>query len=128
MVILLDTHFVLWSLSGNKRISKVVSELLADPDQVVKVSLASVWEMAIKHSIGKLRLEGDLRDTLENIRTLGFDLLSIEKEHILALSSIPHHHRDPFDRMLIAQAQHEGMHLLTADPQFKLYDVPLVDL
>jgi PIN domain nuclease of toxin-antitoxin system len=128
MVVLLDTHFVLWSLSGDKRLSKTIIEFVADPDQRVKVSLASIWEIAIKHSIGKLRLQGDLPETLRNIHALGFDLLPIEQEHILALASLPHHHRDPFDRMLIAQAKHEGMHLLTADPHFKFYDVPLVDL
>ena len=128
MVILLDTHYVLWSLSGDKRISKAVMDLVEDPEQQVKVSMASIWEIAIKHSLGKLRLQGDLPVTLGNIRALGFELLAIEAEHILTLASLPHHHRDPFDRMLIAQAKHKGMHLLTADPHFKLYDVPLVDL
>ncbi len=128
MVILLDTHYVLWALSGDKRISKAAVELIADPDQLVKVSLASLWEMTIKHSLGKLGLQGDLPETIGNIRALGFELLSIKEEHILALGSLPHHHRDPFDRVLIAQAKHEGMHLLTADPHFKVYEVPLVDL
>lgn len=128
MVILLDTHYVLWALSGDKRISKAAFDLIADPDQLVMVSLASVWEMSIKHSLGKLRLHGDLPGTLGNIRALGFELLSIKEEHILALGHLPNHHRDPFDRMLIAQAKHEGLHLLTSDPQFAQYDVPVVDL
>ena len=128
MVILLDTHYVLWALSGDRRISRALLRLIEDPDQSVKVSLASAWEMTIKHSLGKLRLQGDVPETLANIRALGFELLPIKEEHLLVLDQLPHHHRDPFDRMLIAQAKHEGMHLLTADPHFKLYDVPLVDL
>lgn len=127
-MLLLDTHFVIWSLSGDKRISRIAMELIANPHQPVKVSLASIWEIAVKLSIGKLKLQADLPETIRNIRTLGFTLLPIEEQHIIELTSLPHHHRDPFDRMLIAQAKHEGLQLLTVDPHFKLYDVPLTDL
>lgn len=126
MVILLDTHFVIWALAGDRRISQTHLRLLEDPGQLVQVSLASIWEIAIKLSIGKLKLEADLPETVRNIRALGFGLLPMEEQHIFALSTLPHHHRDPFDRILIAQARYEGMHILTADKHFKAYDVKLV--
>ncbi|HRN36042.1 MAG TPA: type II toxin-antitoxin system VapC family toxin [Flavobacteriales bacterium] len=126
MVILLDTHFVIWALAGDGRISKAHLKLLEDPGQLVRVSLASIWEITIKLSIGKLKLQASLPETMHNIRALGFGLLPMEEQHFFALSALPHHHRDPFDRMLIAQAKHEGMHILTADKHFKTYDVKLV--
>lgn len=126
MVILLDTHFVMWALTGDDRISKAHLKLLENPGQEVHVSLASIWEIAIKLSIRKLKLQASLPETMHNIRALGFRVLPIEEQHIFALSALPHHHRDPFDRILIAQALHEDMHILTADKHFKAYDVKLV--
>ena len=128
MVILLDTHVLVWLWTGDPRIGEHGRKMLSSMDQRVRVSIASIRELAIKRSIGKLDLSIDPRELVASLPEFGFDLLGITTGHALALTSLPLHHRDPFDRMLIAQAKHEGMHLLTADPHFKPYDVPLVDL
>lgn len=128
MNILADTHVFLWFILDSPLLPSKARAVLTSADHTRTMSMASIWEVAIKHSLGKLQLLDGLDGFLLDIERANFNLLAITPGHILALNSLPHHHRDPFDRMLIAQAKHEGMHLLTADPSFKLYDVPLVDL
>lgn len=89
-------------------------------------SIISLWEISIKHALGKLKLADDLSTTFRTMDRSNLNLLTLQQSHILALAALPLHHRDPFDRMLIAQAQHEGMHLLTADPHFAAYGVPVI--
>ena len=125
MTILLDTHYLLWTLSENSRLKGNARKLIEDPKQEVRVSVISLWEIAVKSSLGKLTIEGDVQGVLDRLPILGFRLLGLEVGHILMLRDLPLHHRDPFDRMLIAQAQAEGMHILTADPHFAAYEVPL---
>lgn len=82
--------------------------------------------MAIKHGLGKLQLTDGIKGFFRDIEQANFELLDIKPGHIMDLASLPQHHRDPFDRILLAQAKHEGMHLLTADPLFSAYDVALI--
>lgn len=126
--ILLDTHILLWALTSDKRLKPDARELITDRNHYVAVSIVSVWEVAIKVSVGKLDSSVSVQQFLDALNRFEVDLLAVEPEHVEEYAQLPLHHRDPFDRMLIAQAKHEGMHLLTADPQFKAYDVPLVDL
>ena len=89
-------------------------------DAEVLVSVASLWEIAIKNALGKLEAPEDLP---RRVVELGFESLPIDVEHAWAVRQLPHHHRDPFDRLLIAQAQVEGLPIVTADPAFDAYDV-----
>lgn len=118
---LLDTHVIIWAVDQTDKLSEQYRQLLEHEDQCV-ISIASLWEIAIKKSLRKLDVRDDLADFLQ--RT-GVTLLSVELPHIETLRDLPHHHRDPFDRMLIAQAMTENLSLLTVDRHFALYDVTI---
>ncbi len=119
--LLIDTHILLWAINDDARLSAHHREILVRNEGLV-VSVVSILEIAIKRSTGKLQVKGDL---LETIRIRGIPLLPVNEHHALHIERLPHHHRDPFDRLLIAQAQIEGLTILTADPQFSRYDVAL---
>lgn len=122
MRFLLDTHVVLWLLLGERqRIPEPVEDALADLDNVVLLSGASIWEIAVKRSIGKLGLEDRW---LAATNRLGFEATPITAEHAATVETLPLLHRDPFDRLLLAQAMVERSTLVTADPRMSAYDVP----
>ena len=121
--LLLDTHVVLWWLADDQRLGEEARLLIANPGNYVAVSAASVWEMAIKSSIGKLSVPDDVGKA---ILACGFAPLAITIEHSARVGELPLHHRDHFDRMLVAQAQLEGLELLTADAGLGDYRVKLV--
>lgn len=124
MKLLLDTHALLWFSGGDSRISETAKESIADPENDLLLSLASVWEMAIKVSIGKLDLPNEISLFLAEARTnVSFEVLAIEQNHVLEVASLPFHHRDPFDRLLIAQAMLEQVPLVSADEQFDSYGI-----
>jgi len=118
--LLIDTQAFLWWMAGAPRLSASAREAIGDPANAVHFSIASAWEIEIKRAIGKLRAPHDLAAA---IKTEGFDLLPVELSHIAALAGLPAHHRDPFDRMLLAQAQVEGLRLVSADTVFRRYGV-----
>ena len=126
MKLLVDTHVFLWFILDDPRIKTTARPLLVDPENDRFLSIASVWEIAIKHGLGKLELKNGMNGFIQDIERANFGLLNISAEQILHLTQLPLHHRDPFDRMLIAQAKHDGMHLLTADPHFSAYGVPII--
>jgi PIN domain nuclease of toxin-antitoxin system len=128
MRVLIDTHVLLWAWEDDPRLGRNGRKLLADPDQPVVVSIVSIWELAIKKSVGKLGLDLQLEVLVGSLEEFGFELLPVHPAHALLLAQLPFHHRDPFDRTLIAQAKHEGLHLLTADPQMRTYDVDIIML
>jgi PIN domain nuclease of toxin-antitoxin system len=121
--LLVDTHVVIWHLLDDPRLEPGPTALIEAGDSEVLVSIASLWEIAIKKALGKLQAPDDLPARLPEF---GFGLLAIEAEHAWAVRELPHHHRDPFDRLLIAQARTERMSILTADPAFGDYDVSVV--
>ncbi|MGH3864661.1 MAG: type II toxin-antitoxin system VapC family toxin [Pseudonocardiaceae bacterium] len=121
MRLLLDSHVVLWSLQSPERLPADVVAMITDPVNSVDVSVASLWELAIKQSIGKLTVDGDLR---EHLSLQSFSELPVLGEHAVAVRELPPHHRDPFDRLLIAQARCEGLTIVTSDRVFAAYDVP----
>ena len=123
MKVLLDTHILLWWLADDAHLPTEARLAIADPTTEIRVSAASAWEIAVKRSAGRLDAPDDLGDALAHH---GFDPLAITVEHALAAGSLPPHHRDPFDRMLIAQAQTESLILITVDPAFALYEVGLL--
>jgi len=111
----------------SKRLSQPTRALLQDPDNQLFLSAASSWEIAIKYALGKLPLPvPPVEYVLTRMATSGTTPLPIHHSHALHAGSLPHHHADPFDRLLIAQAQLESLELLTADPQFEAYEVSLL--
>jgi PIN domain nuclease of toxin-antitoxin system len=128
MRILLDTQCLLWMASAPERLSRHARTLVQRRDHHLYVSAASAWEIAIKYSVGKLRLpEPPARYVPACLDRLHIGALSIEPAHALHVATLPMHHRDPFDRVLIAQAQIENLPILTADDQFAAYDVTTID-
>jgi len=127
MDVLLDTHILVWAWTGDKRLTPAQKDLLAAKEVRSRVSIVSVWEIAIKSSLGKLELNAPLEELVASFPEFHLDLLPLRLEHVHSVGTLPFHHRDPIDRMLIAQAKYEGMHLLTADPLFRAYDVPLIE-
>ncbi len=126
MRLLLDTHIFLWSITS-RRMSATADAVFLNPDNSLYLSVASYWEMCIKLSLGKLTLPKDWQDTADLAMTInGIEWLPIETAHCRELLALPHHHRDPFDRLLIAQARSEGLTLLSADPNFGRYEVGVV--
>ena len=127
MRLLLDTHTFLWLVDGSPNLSAAANAALADPTNQLFLSVASIWELAIKTGNQKLVLS-DTLDVFVGKWTAAYQLarLPIDTPHALAVVALPNHHRDPFDRMLIAQALVEGMTLVSADAKFKPYSVPVI--
>ena len=123
MRILLDTHLLLWWLDDNPSLSGQARGLIRDPENTVFVSSVSLWEIWLKQSLGKLRLPADFS---KKLAAESFESLPLLASHPRQVASLPWRHRDPFDRMLIAQATIEGLTVVTHDPHFKPYGVPLL--
>lgn len=124
MRILLDTHALLWWLSGDARLGPAATALVADPVNEVLVSAASLWEITVKARIGKL--EADVAEIAGALRGQGFRLLDIAVPHLVALQALPAHHRDSFDHLLIAQCLAEGAVFVTADGHASAYPVRVI--
>lgn len=122
--ILLDSHVLLWWLSDDPRLGKKSRKLMADPANSIYVSAVSPWEIAIKQGLGKVTAPDDLDGIIESE---GFEKLPITLYHGQQTSRLPLLHRDPFDRMLVTQAQAEGLILLTADEKLAAYGVQTID-
>jgi PIN domain nuclease of toxin-antitoxin system len=121
--LLLDTHVLLWSVGDTDRLSSTAREVLSAGVVPAYVSAASVWEIAIKRASGKLKAPDDL---LEQIAVAKFGELGVTFEHAMRAGALPPHHGDPFDRMLVAQAQSEKLTLVTNDARIAAYDVPVL--
>jgi PIN domain nuclease of toxin-antitoxin system len=127
MKLLLDTNVFIWLNDAPHRVRNRVMTVIANPDNDLFLSLTSIWEMQIKIQLGKLELNDSLPDILKTQQVENnIQILTINLNHIWSLENLPNHHRDPFDRLLIAQAQTEDMTLVSADEMFDLYDVDLL--
>jgi len=124
MRLLLDTHALLWWLSDDEKLSAKVRLLIEDPANQVYVSAVSGWEISIKQALGKLDV--DTSKLIDEVENNGFTLLHVSFKHGIKAGTLPSHHRDPFDRMLIAQAQLEALKLVSVDSCFVAYDVTLI--
>lgn len=125
MRVLLDSHALIWWLSSPERLSETARMTIARGEIVVHVSVATIWELAIKMALGRLRLDdGDMTTV---IRENGFTELPIVSRHAIHAAALPPHHHDPFDRLLIAQAQIEGLVLVSADAEMRRYDAMFLD-
>jgi len=104
MQLLIDTHVLIWFLEGNKSLSKPHRQIISDSQNDVLVSIASLWEIAVKISLGKLTLAKSLADVIKQIAVENIEVLPILPAHALQVSTLPFHHRDPFDRIIVAQS------------------------
>lgn len=120
-MLLLDTHLVLWVAMAPARLSAAARRLIEPRQDPVAFSDASLWEVAIKSSLGRAGFSVDASALRAGLLSAGFDELPIRAEHVIAVAGLPWHHRDPFDRLLVAQAALEGCTLLTADAKLKRY-------
>ena len=127
MKLLLDTHAFIWWASDSVRLTSAVRANLSDPSNTLLLSVISVWEMQIKIQLGKLKASRPLRDLVEHhSRVNRMQVLPVTLEHVLALDSLPANHKDPFDRLLIAQATVEDVFLVSGDPVFSSNPVKLL--
>jgi PIN domain nuclease of toxin-antitoxin system len=125
--VLLDTHIFLWAISDSARLSSRAQELVQDSDNEVLLSIASAWEIAIKVGIGKFVMPVPLAPYLQRqLVKHRIGLLPIQLSHLAMLEKLPLHHRDPFDRLLVAQCLEEDATLITVDSQLQLYPVKII--
>ena len=125
MNLLLDTHVLLWWLDDHPTLSEKARTIIADPQNIVLISAAVIWEIRIKQALGKLEIPTDFRDTLDR---QPFEMLDITADHAHAVGDLPAHHRDPFDRMLVAQTKVERLTLVSRDVHLKRYRIPLIEV
>ena len=127
MRVLLDTHVFLWWITDDRRVSPRASEVIADGRNDLLFSVASGWEIAIKASHGRIELPAPMeRFLIEQLWENRIDVLPIQMSHALHVHALPHHHRDPFDRMLVAQARLEKLPILSADVRIAEYEVEVL--
>lgn len=127
MKLLLDTHAFIWWDSEPARLSSRALALCRDSENTLMLSVASAWEMQIKIQLGKLKLGLPLAELIENQQRINsMEMLSVGLEHVLALDQLPSVHKDPFDRLLVAQARIEGAGLVTNDPVMANYPVDVI--
>lgn len=117
---LLDTHIFIWWMENDKKLSKEIISILSEPNDQVFLSVVSVWEIIIKQAKKRLKVPDDIEG---GIHDSGFKLIPITLRHVLAVKKLPFYHKDPFDRMLIAQAKAENLNLITTDQKIKKYDI-----
>ncbi|HVK17709.1 MAG TPA: type II toxin-antitoxin system VapC family toxin [Fimbriiglobus sp.] len=123
---LLDTHTFVWWADNSPKLFPTAGTFIRDPANTVLLSVASIWEVVIKHKLGKLPLSQPLGAILSRLPAAGITVLPVQIDHALAVDRLPDPHRDPFDQMLVAQAIVEGAVLLTVDPIFQQYPVTVV--
>ncbi len=125
MKLLLDTHLLLWAASGDRQLSPTARAMLEDPANTLHVSAASLWEITIKHRLGRHDFRIDPIRLHRGLRENGYEDLPITAAHALAAGALPMLHKDPFDRMLVAQATIDGLILLTSDATLARYPGPV---
>jgi PIN domain nuclease of toxin-antitoxin system len=126
MNLLLDTHTLIWWMEDNPRLGRAARQAIVAAERRC-ISVVSAWEITIKTSIGRLRLNIDPAESIFELTTRGFQPLPIQFRHAWAVRDLQQHHTDPFDRMLIAQAKCEGLTLVTADEEIPNYGIPVID-
>lgn len=123
---LLDTHTLIWFINGDTELSQTARAAIEAANIINFVSIASFWEMAIKISLGKLELKTPFNQIGRQIEENGFEILPITFEDTLTLSTLPFHHRDPFDRIILVQSFNNGLNLISKDKNFNLYKANVI--
>lgn len=125
MDLLIDTHTLLWFYAGDSKLNEKTKNVILDTDNTIYLSIATLWEIAIKVNIGKLDLKDDLIDFFAFVERNGFTILQISIQNLIVLGSLPFHHKDPFDRIIITQAITENLMIGSDDAIFKEYNIEL---
>lgn len=128
MNLLLDTHVALWAITDSPKLADQARTLILAPQTTVWVSVASVWEIAIKHALGRGDIPVSSQDAVRYFRESDYRLLTIKLEHVVAVEGLHAHHQDPFDRILVAQALVEPMRLMTHDPVVARYSDTIIQV
>lgn len=128
MNLLLDTHVALWAITDSPKLPQKAREIIQWPKTTVWVSVASVWEIAIKYALGRGDMPVSSQDAVRYFRESGYRFLAIEAEHAVAVEELAAHHQDPFDRILVAQSLVEPMRLMTHDPLVALYSDTIMNI
>ncbi len=123
---LLDTHTLIWYFEDNSELSYKAKSIIEDTNNEIFVSMASLWEIGIKVALGKLTIPFDIDQIMARIRREAMNMITIDIKHVKGIQTLPHHHRDPFDRMIIAQAKADNCTVITRDATFDAYDVPIL--
>lgn len=126
MRVLLDTHVLLWYLSSDPKMSEKAKDIIADKSNNCYFSLASLWEIVIKLDLNKLRLPMPFEKFIDHLTSKDFQILPIQLADLKVLQGLPAYHRDPFDRILIAQAIQENIPVISADQYFNAYAIPII--
>lgn len=125
MKVLLDTHMLLWALDPDPKLPAKARMIMEDPRNTLLISVVSLWEITIKSSLGKIELGINFKDLLEQTEKLVAAIIPITSEHLTTLHTLPLHHRDPFDRLIIAQSIRDELFLLTSDKTLSAYGLPI---
>jgi len=123
MNILLDTHTLIWFCEDDKKLPEKIKKEIENTENTIFISIASLWEMAIKISLKKLKLAIPLEEVIKLLNENGISIIPIQTEHLLKVASFDFHHRDPFDRLIICQSLVEEMMIITIDEKFDMYGV-----
>jgi PIN domain nuclease of toxin-antitoxin system len=126
--LLLDTHVALWAIVDSPKLPQKARDLILSSKTTVWVSAASLWEIAIKHSLGRGDMPVSGQDALRYFQESGYRFLAVESEHAVAVEELPAHHQDPFDRILVAQSLVEPMRLMTHDPLMARYSDTIIKI
>lgn len=121
MQYLIDTHIFLWFVSNSKELSQTAGTLIEDGNNEIFISIAGLWEISIKNSLGKLKINGKYETVIDDLNDNSIQILPVNFAHTVEQNHLPFHHRDPFDRIIISQAIIENMNLISADSSFDLY-------
>ncbi|WP_017293104.1 type II toxin-antitoxin system VapC family toxin [Geminocystis herdmanii] len=128
MKILIDTHIFLWYVTNNQKLNESTKLIINDRGNIIYISQASIWEIAIKNSVGKLTFNSSFREFIEEqIRVNDFNILTFNLSNFEQITKLPFHHRNPFDRIIIAQSIIEKIPIISYDEMFKFYDIQLLD-
>ncbi|MBN8822602.1 MULTISPECIES: type II toxin-antitoxin system VapC family toxin [unclassified Spirosoma] len=126
MRLLLDTHTLLWFYSGDESLPDSLRRIISNPDNLCFISIASLWEITIKMGIGKLEIDSPITELFSFLDRNRFWVMPIELEHLVQLQGLPYHHKDPFDRLIIAQALSENISIATRDSVFSTYGLRII--
>jgi PIN domain nuclease of toxin-antitoxin system len=126
--LLLDTHIALWAITDSPKLSPKARELIELPKTTIWISVASIWEIAIKYSLGRGDMPISSQQAMSYFRESGYRFLAVDAEHAVAVEELPTHHQDPFDRILVAQALVEPMRLMTHDSLVALYSDTIIKI
>ncbi len=126
MKYLLDTHTLIWFIEGSEKLPNKLRAIIEDPENNIYISIVSLWEISIKQSLNKIELDSSIEEYINKVIENNIEIVSILYEHILKLNILPFHHRDPFDRMLIAQAIVDKMIIISKDSHFPEYETAVL--